>query len=1310
MKKISIMLGGGVVLLVLALLQFAPLATPTQAESVKGKGQSTQALEGPGGKHKVLDPAGIQRLKIDTGNKAKVTVSDATGSARFVRFAPGTKGDLMGSTKAGTANVRSAAFFKQYGGIFGIKNDQAELKLTEEKADKAAGKNLTYRQYYQGVPVFAGILKTHFDASGNLSAVNGNFIPEIKVNSKPSKSAQEAAATALDIITDEMGADRGLSVAATTLYVYRTGLAKGVNGLNYLVWEVEVSNRTDARDMLYIDAHTGQLVDRLPGIVDGMYRRAYNGQGLTQAQILATIYPNSPFWVEGDAFPTGNAEADNMIVSSKETYDYYNNAFGRDSFDGTGGIMDSIFNRGYSCPNASWNGTFISFCPGMTTDDVTAHEWSHAYTQYTHGLIYQWQPGALNESYSDIHGETVDRINGRDNVGNSANDPARTDDSCSTYGGIPRPALVVTGGAAAGSYLARASVNEPARPFTVGPLPMALSVPNGACSAITSNVAGKIVVIDWTLLPNGANQCGSGARAQNAINAGAAGIIFIAPSTGFLNLGSLAGIASLEISAANGATIKANLPANATISLGVGTDASTRWLVGEDDTAVGLTGALRDMMNPSCFANPGKVTDASFYVCGPGTAANDNGGVHTNSGIPNHAYALIVDGGTYNGYTINGIGLTKAAHIYFRAESVYQNPASDFADHADAIEQSATDLIGVDLADLVTGQPSGQIITASDVNEVKKAMLATEMRTQPVQCGFTDLLGKNPPADPACNTGLSRVTFYNEDFEGNTAAWTASGTPGATNSGGFGNLPNWSVSSTLPDRAGKAFFVPNTSAGNVACASPTLGEAGVRSVTSPSITIPATSGNTILRYKNWMASEFGFDGGQLYISVNGGPFTLVTATPTQYFLYNGYNIFMATTAQGSDNPRQGQQALSGGDGGKVDGSWGTTVVNLTALAPAGSNVQLRWDFSNDSCGGSTFGWYIDDVSLTSCVAPVATNTVVDPAAGQYSDQVTLKATVSPMAYYDQTGAGSVAFTVNGNSVGSAPINAAGIATLPYTIGEGAGSYTIGASFSSSNAAFQNSGGSNTLTVSKENATVTPDAANPFAVKVASAGGTSPAFTLKASIKEVADGSLGDISKAVPVTFKLVPVGAGSTIQCNATTGTVASGALNVACNFASVPVNVYDVNISIGGNYYTGSADSIVVVYDPSLGFVTGGGVVTHNGVRANFGLNIKYLKNGNAQGNLIYIEHRATGDVVVKSTAMGVMAIVGGEAQPVGKAVVNGVGNYSFIARAIDKGEPGTADQFGLRVTAPNGAVVADLTFNPITLSGGNIQVPKVK
>ena len=74
----------------------------------------------------------------------------------------------------------------------------------------------------------------------------------------------------------------------------------------------------------------------------------------------------------------------------------------------------------------------------------------------------------------------------------------------------------------------------------------------------------------------------------------------------------------------------------------------------------------------------------------------------------------------------------------------------------------------------------------------------------------------------------------------------------------------------------------------------------------------------------------------------------------------------------------------------------------------------------------------------------------------------------------------------------------------------------------------------------------------------------------------------------------------------------------------------------------------------------------------------------------------------------MGALAIVGNEAKPTGKATVNSVGNNSFIARIIDNGEPGLNDQFGLRITSPTGVILIDLTFDPISLSGGNFSVPK--
>ena len=149
-----------------------------------------------------------------------------------------------------------------------------------------------------------------------------------------------------------------------------------------------------------------------------------------------------------------------------------------------------------------------------------------------------------------------------------------------------------------------------------------------------------------------------------------------------------------------------------------------------------------------------------MYHCTP----DDNGGV-LELGVPNHGYALLVDGGMYNGVTVNAIGMTKAAHIYFRASSVYQTPTTDFEDHANALEQSCSDLIGVNLEGLSTGAPvgpSGQMISASDCAAVAMAA-AVELREDPsAQCAFKPLLDPNTPALCADRRILRPFT---EDFE-----------------------------------------------------------------------------------------------------------------------------------------------------------------------------------------------------------------------------------------------------------------------------------------------------------------------------------------------------------------------------------------------------------------------------------------------------------------------------------------------------------------------------------------------------------------
>jgi hypothetical protein len=111
----------------------------------------------------------------------------------------------------------------------------------------------------------------------------------------------------------------------------------------------------------------------------------------------------------------------------------------------------------------------------------------------------------------------------------------------------------------------------------------------------------------------------------------------------------------------------------------------------------------------------------------------------------------------------------------------------------------------------------------------------------------------------------------------------------------------------------------------------------------------------------------------------------------------------------------------------------------------------------------------------------------------------------------------------------------------------------------------------------------------------------------------------------------------------------------------------------------------------------------------ANFGISVKYLKNGKAQGSVLYIEHNPDGTVTkVKSNSMQSLSIVNGTAVVLAKATVNGVGNYGIRMVAIDNGEPGSSDQLALTTTAPNNTNVPGLSFPNTTLRGGNIQVPQ--
>jgi Zn-dependent metalloprotease len=754
------------------------------------------------------DQAAIARLRAESRGRVELSLHPATGVVRFARPA-GPRARLpqpvAPAAKAATAEERAQAFLARHGKAFGIARPATELVLERRQVERDGATHLRYRQVYQGVPVFAGALRVHLAPAGAITAVNGTIVPDLALDPRPRLAAPEAAAIAGG------GEGAGSGGAAPRLVVFRAGLIRGVPGPDHLAWEVATGAAAE-REHVYVDAHTGKVIDRIDVSPEALRREVY----------LGTAADANLKWSEGQATPysgssaSENGEINNLIEFTRDAYDFFQALAAYDAWDGRGSAMKSVANATTidDCPNASWNGRTTNFCPGTTYDDVVAHEWGHAYTQSTHDLVYQWQPGALNEAYSDIWGETVDQLNGA-----GTDDPGgrRSDGGCSTF----------TGGG------------------------------------------------------------------------------------------------------------------------GSGTDNSYRWLIGEG--AGGFGSAIRDMWTPACRNDPNRVTE-SRYHCSTG----DNGGVHTNSGVANHAYALLVDGGGFNGQSVPAIGMVKAAHVYWRAADLYQVSASDFADHADALEQSCRDLqqAGTNLRSLVDGAPSGQVVSAADCEAVRRAIAAVELRARP-HCSFEPILLQGPPA--LCASGTPANALF-ESFENGFGGWQRS------HQGVHAEYDplDWEIDATLPGgRAGRAAFAFDTvRVGD--CVPGSDDQSGVMRLTSPPLTAPA--GGTRVAFQHYVATELEYDGGNLKVSVDGGEFQLV---PRSAFRFNPYNEEIVV--ENNDNPLEGQPAWSGTDEGSVRGSWGQSQVDLAGIVAPGQPFRLRFDFGVDGCNGVD-GWYVDDVQVYSCTS------------------------------------------------------------------------------------------------------------------------------------------------------------------------------------------------------------------------------------------------------------------------------------------------------------------------------------------------------
>ena len=476
---------------------------------------------------------------------------------------------------------------------FGKESAEASFKILSQEKDTLGNTIVRLQQMYKGVPVFGSTQVGHVNAQGVLTVVSGSVIPDLDKQVNLDTVSRQSEKELISIAEKDLGyspkytQDPKVQLVVythekTATYAYQVSLhflapepgnydyfieaktGRILNKYNKIQNPVKTKKESGSNKSANIQesasspdlktiigtATTGTGIGVLGDTktlnmtknTNGYYLQDNTrGKGIfTYNAKNETTLPGS-LWVEktNKYTTTSDRAAVDAHFYAGVVYDYYKKTFNRNSYDNNGAVLTSTVHYDQNYDNAFWDGTEMVYGDGDGTMftalsggiDVIGHELTHAVTERTSNLMYQDEPGALNEAISDIFGTLIEF----------------------SYKGSK------------GNY----DIGE---------------------DVYTPNTPGD---------------------------------------------------------------------------------------------------ALRSMSDPTKYGDPDNYADRY-------TGTDDNGGVHTNSGIINKAAYLLAEGGTSYGVTVPGIGRDKLGKIYYRANTTYFTESTTFSQARAALVQAAADLYGTD--------------------------------------------------------------------------------------------------------------------------------------------------------------------------------------------------------------------------------------------------------------------------------------------------------------------------------------------------------------------------------------------------------------------------------------------------------------------------------------------------------------------------------------------------------------------------------------------------------------------------------------
>ncbi|MEL1253626.1 M4 family metallopeptidase [Flavobacterium sp. DGU38] len=389
-------------------------------------------------------------------------------TARSIQSADSTK--VRSFAKSSNLTIRNVFEVKK--ADFELSNaDKMQLKSVSDKHGRSLA---TYQQMHNSVPVEGAIYKVR-DNKKKIEAF-GHISKKLPANSSYKVNASAALQNALNTVNakEYVWESKKLSALVHKKISKKPEGELVYVGPNFsselteyhLAWKFDIlAINPQSSHTIYVDANTGKIIlkidlsrdlhssvlpladgrsaigkgkSRFAGDVtfgttqyaDGyrledlvgkykvpMYTLNMNHAERASDEVLTEFIDEDNNW--NDLY---NKDHDEVAIDIhwglQKTLNYFEEKFDRNSVDDKGMTIFGLAHLGTNVQNASWTGGWAQFGDGdnrpFVSLGITGHEMTHALTQFSAGLIYQGESGAMNESFSDIFGISIELYAGKD--------------------------------------------------------------------------------------------------------------------------------------------------------------------------------------------------------------------------------------------------------------------------------------------------------------------------------------------------------------------------------------------------------------------------------------------------------------------------------------------------------------------------------------------------------------------------------------------------------------------------------------------------------------------------------------------------------------------------------------------------------------------------------------------------------------------------------------------------------------------------------------------------------------------------------